>query len=119
MMSNEEWERKMEFLLNQQAQFDAEMIELKAAQAASEKRLDRTSEMLSSYATILLENAKVTDARILELTQSQKFTDKQLQGLIVKVEELTEAQKLTDEQLRKFIIKVDRLTGETQNGLQN
>jgi len=103
MMSNEEWDRKVEFILTQQAQFEADMIELKAAQAASEKRLDRTSEMLSSYATILFENFKITDSRILELT--------------VNVQELTESQKLTDEQLRKFIIKVDRLTGET--GLQN
>jgi predicted nucleic acid-binding Zn-ribbon protein len=98
MMSDEEWERKMDFLLNQQARFDAEMYELKAAQAASEKRLDRISETLSSYATSLYENFKVTDAEIRELRQ---------------------AQKLTDEQLRKFIAKVDRLTGEDQNGLQN
>ena len=35
MMSNEEWERKMEFLLNQQAQFDIDMSRLEAAQAAT------------------------------------------------------------------------------------
>ena len=98
MMSNEEWERKMEFLLNQQAQFDVDMTRLEAAQAASERRLDRISETLSSYATILYENFKITDSRILELADSQK---------------------LTDEQLRKFIAKVDRLTGEDQNGLQS
>ena len=98
MMSNEEWERKMEFLLNQQAQFDVDMTRLEAAQAASERRLDRISETLSSYATILYENFKITDSRILELADSQK---------------------LTDEQLRKFIAKVDRLTGEDQNGLRS
>ena len=98
MMSNEEWERKMDFLLNQQAQFDVDMRRLEAAQAASEKKLDRTAEMLSSYATIRFEAFKITDAEIKELKQSQK---------------------LTDEQLRKFIVKVDRLTGEGQNGLQN
>ena len=98
MMSNEEWERKMDFLLNQQARFDAEMYELKAAQAASEKKLDRTAEMLSSYATIMFEAFKITDAEIKELKESQK---------------------LTSEELRKFIAKVDRLTGEGQNGLQN
>jgi ribosomal protein L16/L10AE len=98
MMSNEEWDRKIEFLLNQQAEFDIDMRRLEAAQAASERRLDRTAEVLSSYATILFENFKITDARIRELTESQK---------------------LTDEELRKFIAKVDRLTGEDQNGLQN
>jgi len=97
-MSNEEWDRKVEFLLNQQAQFEADMIELKEAQAASEKKLDRTSEMLSSYATIMFENSKITDSRLRELAESQK---------------------LTDEQLRKFITKVDRITGDNQSGLQN
>jgi hypothetical protein len=112
MMSNEEWDRKIEFLLNQQAQFDIDMRRLEAAQAASERRLDRTAEVLSSYATILFENFKITDARIRDLTESQKLTN-------TKIQELTESQKLTDEELRKFIAKVDRLTGEDQNGLQN
>jgi hypothetical protein len=119
MMSNEEWERKMEFLLNNQAQFNVDMSRLEAAQAASEKRLDRISESLSSYATILCENFKITDSRILALTESHRRTDTKIQELTVKVQELTDSQKLTDEQLRKFIIKVDRLTGEDQNGLQN
>ena len=88
----------MEFLLNQQARFDAEMYELKAAQAASEKKLDRTTEMLSSYATLLYKSFAITDDRFRELADSQK---------------------LTDAELRKFIAKVDRLTGEGQNGLQN
>lgn len=119
MMSNEEWERKMEFLLNQQAQFDTDMRLLEEAQAATGRKLDRTAEMLSSYATILFENFKITDARILTLTESQKLTDIRIQELTGNVQELTESQKLTDKQLRKFIAKVDRLTGEDQNGLQN
>ena len=98
MMSNEEWDRQIEFLLKNQAQFDIDMSRLEAAQAASEKKLDRIAETLSSYATILYEGFKVTDAEI---------------------QALKESQKLTDEQLRKFIAKVDRLTGEGQNGLQN
>lgn len=102
----------MEFLLNQQARFDAEMYELKAAQAASEKKLDRTTEMLSSYATLLYKSFAITDDRFRELADSQKLTD-------VKIRELTDSQKLTDAELRKFIAKVDRLTGEGQNGLQN
>ena len=126
MMSNEEWERKMEFLLNQQAQFDADMRLLEEAQAATGRKLDRTADMLSSYATILFENFKITDSRILALTESHRRTDTRIQELTVKVQELTvnvqelsESQKLTDEHLRKFITKVDRLTGEGQNGLQN
>jgi hypothetical protein len=98
MMSNEEWERKMDFLLNQQARFDAEMYELKAAQTASEKKLDRTADMLSSYATILFEAFKITDAEIKELKESQK---------------------LTDEALRKLITRFDRHHSDDHPGLEN
>ena len=72
----------MDFLLNQQARFDTEMYELKAAQTASEKRLDRIAEMLSGYATILYENLKTTDARFRELVESQKLTNEALQKLL-------------------------------------
>ena len=123
MMSNEEWERKMEFLLNQQAKFDIEMTRIEEAQAATGKKLDRAAEMLSSYTNILFEHIKLTNVEIQELRDSQKLTDKQLREsqefTYEQIHELSEAQKLTDEQLRKFIPKVDRLTGETQNGSLN
>ncbi|HEX3253203.1 MAG TPA: hypothetical protein VHS05_27420 [Pyrinomonadaceae bacterium] len=88
----------MEFLLNQQVQFDADMCRLEAAQAASERRLDRISETLSSYATILFENFKITDSRIRELTESQK---------------------LTDAALRKLLTRFDRHLNEDHPGLEN
>ena len=75
MMSNEEWERKMEFLLNQQAKFDAEMYELKAAQA-------RAAEILASQASIMFEAFKITNAEIRDLKESQKLTNEALQKLL-------------------------------------
>jgi hypothetical protein len=44
-MTNEEWDRKTEFLLNQQAKFDADMQELQEAQAANEKKIAEAAEI--------------------------------------------------------------------------
>ena len=98
MMSNEEWERKMEFLLNNQAQFEADMIELKAAQKQTEKSLAGAAEILASQSTIMFEAFKITDAEIKELKESQK---------------------LTDEALRKLITRFDRHLSEGHPGLEN
>ena len=93
MMSNEEWDRKAEFLLNQQAKFDADMQEMKAREKAAEKRLDRLEEWLSSQATIMFENAKITDSQIRELKATQKVTEQMLQKLITRFDRhLTEGQ---------------------------
>jgi len=92
-MSNEEWDRKAEFLLNQQAKFDADMEEMKAREKAAEKRLDRLEEWLSSQATIMFENAKITDSQIRELKATQKVTEQLLQKLITRFDRhLTEGQ---------------------------
>ena len=112
MMNNEEWDRKMEFLLNQQAQFDADMIELKAAQTRTEKSLDRAAKNISHLASFMNEGVGLIMNLFRETDAKFKETDAQ-------IKELKESQKLTDEELRNFIAKVNRLTGEDKNGLQN
>ena len=101
MMSNEEWERKMEFLLNQQAKFDAEMYELKAAQMQTEQSLDRAAKNISHLAGFIHEGFglvmnlfKETDAKI------------------------AEEHKLIQEDLRKLMGRVDRHLSE-DHGLEN
>ena len=78
MMNNEEFEkrfeRKMEFLLNQQAKFD--LNELKAAQANTDKAVARAADILSSLTSVMFERFKITDGKIKELAESQKLTDK-------------------------------------------
>lgn len=68
-MTNEEWDRKTEFLLNRQAQFDVDMEELKQAQKKTEKFLAQTAEMISSCASVMFEGFKITDAKIREVAQ--------------------------------------------------
>ena len=105
MMSNEEWERKMDFLLNQQARFDAEMYELKAAQARTEETVERAAKNISHLAGFMNEGFGL----IMNLFKETN----------IEIKALKESHKLTEELLQKFIAKVDRITGEDQNGLHN
>lgn len=85
-MTNEEWDRKTEFLLNRQAQFDVDMEKLKVAQDRTEKFLAQTAEMISSSTSVMFESFKITDAKIRELTESQKLTDQEIRNLNFKVD---------------------------------
>ena len=112
MMSNEEWERKMEFLLNQQAQFDVDMRRIEATQAETGKFLVQFANSLAEQSYVMFQGFEVLKGEIRELRES-------MGELRESMGELRESQKLTDETLRKFIVKVDRLTGEGQNGSLN
>jgi len=116
MMSNEEWERKMEFLLNQQAQFDADMIELKAAQKRTEKSIDRAAQNISHLAGFIHEGFGLT----MNLFKEADVKTREQQELTEsKIQKLAESQKLTDEALRKLITRFDRHLGEGHPGLEN
>jgi len=87
-MNNEEFEKKMEFILEQQAQFASDISELKDVVArlanASLKRFDDVGEKI----------AALVDSQI----------------------RLTEAQSHTDENLRNLISVVDRYFSEGRKG---
>ena len=89
-MTNEEFERHVEFSVQQQARFEARMDRLEAAQAETQKKLDRTAEILSSQTAVTFEGFKV----------------------------LSELHKLTEEELRKLTARMDRHLRE-DHGLEN
>jgi hypothetical protein len=68
------WNRKVEFILNQEAKHEAEWMKLKAAQAATEKALARAADILSSFTASTLEWSKV-------LSESHKLTEEELRKL--------------------------------------
>ena len=105
MMSNEEWERKMEFLLNQQARFDTEMYELKAAQKKTDQRFAQTQEQIGHLAGFMSEGFGLIMTLFKETA--------------AEIKELKESQKLTDEALRKLITRFDRHLSEDHPGLGN
>src|SRR5215212_11474580 len=136
MMSNEEFDRKAEFIINQQAQFAADIQRLQEAQAITEQKVvraaesaayateavgraveavARTAETVANLAAVTHEGFRQTfegfrkvDAKIEALADSHKLTDEKLQAL-------ADSQKLTDEKLRTLVTNVDRHVNEGHN----
>jgi hypothetical protein len=105
-MTNEEFEKKlekrMEFILEQQAQFVVDIQQLRESQA-------RTEQLVNRLAAVALEGFKDVNAKIDALVDSHvRLTDSHVR--------LTEAQARTDENLRNLIAVVDRYFSEGRNG---
>ncbi|MEK6284006.1 MAG: hypothetical protein AABN95_26960 [Acidobacteriota bacterium] len=94
-MNNEEFERKMSFIVEQQAQFAADIQQMRELQAQTENVVGR-------LAQATLEGFRDVNVKIDSLVDSQI--------------RLTEAQTLTDGNLRNLIAVVDRYFSEGRNG---
>lgn len=94
-MNIEEFDRKMAFIVEQQAQFAADIQQMRELQAQTESIVGR-------LADATLEGFKDVNAKIDSLIDSQI--------------RLTEGQTHTDENLRNLIAVVDRYFSEDRNG---
>ena len=104
-MTNEEMQKTMQFILEQQAQFAVNMQKLEAAQTKAEVRITQ------------IEGAIVGVVDLLgNLTKAQERTDARVNELAEKVTQLTDAQKQTDERLNALINTVERYITERRNG---
>ena len=107
-MSEEEMQRKMEFIVNQQAQFAADIQRAKEEREADaklwrEKYSGLTDAMTFVVGTLgkLAEAQAQANARVAELAEAQKRTDAQLAETNAKLAE-------TNERLNVFINVVER-----------
>jgi len=57
-MSNEEFEKRMEFLVEHQAQFSADIQQLREAQTRTEEVVVQTGEIVARLANVTLEGFK-------------------------------------------------------------
>jgi hypothetical protein len=94
-MSNEESEKKMEFILEQQAQFTANL-------QTHDERFAQLENIVNRLAAATLEGFKDVNAKIDALVDSHI--------------RLSEAQALTQESLRNLITVVDRYFSERNGG---
>jgi hypothetical protein len=91
-MSNEELERKMAFIVEQQAQFTSDIQQLREVQAQTDQLVGR----------VTLEGFKDVNVKINALVDSQIRTDENVSR--------------TDKTLRNLIAVVDRYFSEGRNG---
>jgi len=145
-MTNEEFEKRMEFIIEHQAQFASHIQQLRESQARTEQGLARTEQALAQTEDLLTRLVRVTfegfqdvNAKIDALVDSQiQLTDRvdtlggkvevltadvnklttDVSTLTAKVNTLADAQTLTDKNLRNFIAVVDRYIQEDRNGVQ-
>lgn len=94
-MSNEEVERRIAFIIEQQAQFASDIQQLREVQG-------QTEQIVARLAEATLEGFKDVNAKINALVDSQIT--------------LTAAQSRTDESLKNLISVVDRYFSERRNG---
>jgi septal ring factor EnvC (AmiA/AmiB activator) len=102
MMTNEELEKKIEFIVEQQAQFTADIQKLQEAQA-------RTDQIVNRLATATLNRFETTDKRVDDI-------DDRISALVNSQVRTEENVKKTDENLRNLIAVVDRYFHEGRNG---
>ena len=100
MMTNEEWNRKTEFLLNQQAKFDAGLQELKEAQKVSEENLARCSEKAEQALDAVSQLADLTNQVITTMTNGFRSASDRIKGTEEKIDVLVNSQIRTEESLR-------------------
>ena len=91
-MANDDIERKIEFIVNQQAQFSADIIELKDLHVKAEARMTNLENVVLRLVDVvttltqrmgdLAASHTLLDTRMAELAQSQTQTDQQLNALI-------------------------------------
>jgi hypothetical protein len=95
-------QRNVDFIIQQQAQFAADMQQLRDSQARSEQKWERTAEGI----TALLAIAEIHEREIVELRQTQ-----------VETQARTDAQMAeTGERLNALINTVERIISERRNG---
>jgi len=100
-MTNEEMQRTMEFILNQQAQFATDIQKLQESQQQLQGSLIETNQLLTRLAAATVRGFEETNAKIDALVDAQMRTD--------------EAVKKTDEAVRNLTAVVDRYFRE-RNG---
>jgi len=126
MMSNEEFDRRMEFFLHRQAQFDAEMQKLQESQKELHKTTGATAEGLKELRTLVYEGFKISAERFEVVSRSfevvsEKFNhiDALFSNTDAKISALIDSQIQTEELVRNIGVKLDRHLNEDHNGRRN
>jgi hypothetical protein len=86
MMSNEDLERKMSFIVEHQAQFASDILQLREAQELTSQTVGQTGEIVARLANVTLEGFRDVNAKIDALVDSQIRTDENLRNLIAVVD---------------------------------
>ena len=115
-MNNEEFDRKMAFIVEQQAQFASDIQQLQESQAQLQESQARTDQVVAQTAQVVGQMGEV-------VTRLANVTHAGFAEVNTKINALVDAQirteeslSRTDENLRDFIAVVDRRFDQGRNG---
>jgi hypothetical protein len=108
-MTNDEMQRKMDFIVNQQAQFSADIQQLKELNAAGIERMKMAEERTTRIEDVVVRLANVTEAGFATLTAAQTLSENRMA-------ELAKSTAHTDQRLNALIdiVREDR-NGRSKN----
>jgi hypothetical protein len=130
-MTNEEMQKAIEFIVNQQAQFTSDIQVLQEGQKKLVESQLETNNLLNRLATATLKGFEDVNTKIDALVDAQVRTEETLsskidaladaqiradENLNAKINTLVEAQTRTDEVVRNLAEIVDRQLRERRNG---
>jgi len=99
---SKETQRKIDFIVNQQAQFTVDMQRLRESQ-------DRTDAIVQRFANATLQRFEKVEGEVSNL-------DRKMEALVDSHIKMFDAQKDGEERLNAFIATVERLIQERRNG---
>jgi len=111
-MTNDETQRKMDFILDQQAQFSFDIQELKELHKQSEKRITTIEDSLTRLASATL----TLTERITEVAAVQAHQNRMIEALAASQQQLVETQTRLTETQRQLAESLDH-TDQRLNAL--
>ena len=86
MMNNEEFEKRMAFIVEQQAQFASDIQRLQESQARTDQVVAQTGEIVARLANVTHVGFNEVNAKINALVDSQIRTDENVRNLVAVVD---------------------------------
>jgi hypothetical protein len=112
-MTNEEMEKTMQFILEQQAQFTTNFQKIEEAREKDSVRITRLEESFQ----LLVQLAQSHDERLVTLAEAQIRTSEQMAAINDRMAEINDRMAETDERLNSLIMVVERyISSKGQNG---
>ncbi|HUE81146.1 MAG TPA: hypothetical protein VMM84_03450 [Pyrinomonadaceae bacterium] len=108
-MSNEEFDRRIAFLLEHHAKFASDIQHLREVQAHFQETQAQTEQVVARLAHATLVGFKDTNTKIGALVDSQIRTDDALKEMGLKIDSLVDSQIRTDNGLKEVGLKINSL----------
>src|SRR5262245_45900441 len=115
MTNNEEIERKMNFIVEQQAQFAADIQQLQESQTRTEQVVARTASAVAETTSAVAQSAKTVGQVVEVVTRLANVTHAGFTEVNAKINALVDAQIRTEENLTR----TDKNVASTDESLKN